>query len=84
MIELLENSQQDNCRLREELAAAAKSREQLKVEYEAIIADLKSENDEEFIEYEKAVKETLDKKDDCIDRLNTIIDSLRSKNMNPK
>lgn len=38
-----------------------------------------AEHEEEFMEYEKAVKETMSKKDEAIERLNIVIEGLRAK-----
>ena len=39
---------------------------------------LEREHEEEFIEYERAMKETLLKKDECISHLKSIVDTLRA------
>lgn len=43
---------------------------------------MEQEHEEEFMEYEKAVRETISKKDECIERLTGIIDGYRSKRSN--
>jgi hypothetical protein len=40
---------------------------------------LEEEHEEEFLEYEKAIRDTLEKKDQCIERLNLIIEGLRER-----
>lgn len=53
--------------------------EEMRNRYEQRIQELEDEHEEEFLEYEKAIKDTIAKKDECIERLNLIIEGLRER-----